>query len=151
MINLYGISNIFTTVTSVAIALFVYVKGYNNKISRMWSIFAVCVAIYGFGAYMASGSKDYESAFLWWQISYVGVIMLPALFIHFVFVFLDVKRFALVKVIYAVSFFILGTDIFSKDLFIGNVSLLFHNSKWFKPAWWVYPPGPLHIFYTLVF
>jgi len=149
MINLYGISNILTTITSMAMALFVYTKGYRSKLCKTWSIFAICVAIYGFGAYMASGSRNSLSAFFWWQISYIGVIMLPALFIHFVYVFLNIKRAYIIRIVYILSLIVLAADIFSKNLFVGNVSLLFTNSKWFTPAWWIYPPGPLHIFYTL--
>ncbi len=150
MVNLYGISNILTAIASTAMAVFVYIKGYRSKLCRIWSIFAICVAIYGFGAYMASGAKNYESAFFWWQVSYVGVILLPPLFVHFVYVFLESKRSILVLLVYIISIFLLAADIFSKDLFIGNVSLLFTDSTYFKEAWWVYPPGPLHVFYTLV-
>jgi signal transduction histidine kinase len=108
------------------------------------------VAIYGFGAYKATGAENYESAFFWWQISYIGVIMLPALFMHFVYEFLDIRRSVLIKIIYLICFVILFTDIFTPSIFLGQVSLKFQDSTIFTPAWWVYPPGPLHIFHTLV-
>lgn len=149
MIQLYGVSNIFGAVTNLAIALFVYLKGRGKKLAKIWSIFTLCVAIYGLGAFMAASAKDYDSAFLWWQISYVGVILLPVLFLHFVYVFLGVKRPVFLKVVYVITCVIWITNLTSKSLFIGNVSLLFVHSKLFKPAWWVYPPGPLHIFHTL--
>ena len=151
MLNIYGISNLLATFTSLGIAIFVYAKGYQHRITRIWAVFALCVATYSFGAYMASGAKSYDSAFFWWQVSYIGVIMLPALFVHFVYAFLNIKRSLFLKVIYVITFVILVTDVFTKNLFVGNVSLLFQNSKWFTPTWWIYPPGPVHIFYTLFF
>ncbi len=149
MIQLYGVTNLFASITNLAIAVFVLLKGRGSKLSQIWSVFAFCVAIYGLGAYFAAGAKNYEMAFFWWQFSYVGVVMLPPLFVHFVHIFLGVKRPSFIKVIYAVNLALLATDIFSKKLFIGHVSLLFQDLRWFSPAWWVYPPGPLHIFFTI--
>jgi len=149
MVNLYGISNLLAAITNSALAVFVYIKGYKSKLCRIWGIFTFCVAIYGFGAYKAAGADTYEAAFFWWQVSYVGVIMLPALFTHFVYTFLGIKKTNLVRIVYVLCFIILLADIFSKSLFVGHVSLKFQNSKWFSPAWWIYPPGPLHIFHTI--
>ncbi|MFA5143953.1 MAG: ATP-binding protein [Candidatus Omnitrophota bacterium] len=148
--NFYGLTNLIAAITNTVIGLFILIKGYKIRLCKIWGIFTLCVALYGWGAYKASGADSYESAFFWWQVSYVGVIMLPALFVDFVYRFLEIKRSSLVKVVYILCFLILATDILSKSLFIGHVSLKFNNSKWFTPAWWVYPPGPLHIFHTLV-
>ncbi|MFH1395421.1 MAG: ATP-binding protein [Candidatus Omnitrophota bacterium] len=151
MVNLYGISNLFGAITNLAIAAFVFVKGDKSKICKRWAIFTVSVAIYSFGAYMASGAANSNSAFFWWQFSYVGVIFIPILFMWFVYAFLGIKETRFIKMCFFLSFLILLTDIFSRDLFIGNVSLLFISSRYFQPAWWVYPPGPVQIFHTLVF
>lgn len=150
MIQLYGLSNLIGAVTNLAIALFVYVKSNRSKLSKVWALFTFCVAIYGFGAYMAVTAQNYDYAFFWWQVSYVGVILLPALFLHFVFSFLEIKKPILINTVYIVTFAIWIANILSKNLFIGHVTLLFTNSRIYKPAWWVYPPGPLHIFHTLV-
>jgi two-component system NtrC family sensor kinase len=140
-----------TAVTCLAIAILVYVKGAKNKINRIWSIFALGVAIYGFGGFKASTAKDPSAAFFWWQIAYIGVIMLPVLITHFIYSFLGINRPHFIKVIYFLNFIMLASDIFCKDLFVGHVSLFFVNSKWFKPAYFIYPPGPLHIIHTLLF
>lgn len=151
MIQLYGMTNFYAAITNTAIAVFVFLKGRKDKLCQIWAIFTFCVAIYGYGAYRAASAGDAADAFFWWQFSYVGVILLPPLFLHFVHTYLGIRRPLLVKAIYIFNFAILAADIFSKKLFIGNVSLLFTNSNWFAPAWWVYPPGPLHIFHTIVF
>jgi len=149
MLDFYGLSNLFATVTNLGIAFLVYTKGHNSKLARIWTLFTLCVAIYGFGGFMASGAKDYDSAFFWWRLSYVGVILLPAIFASFVYTFLETKRTFFLNTIYLVTAIVWLANIFSKTLFIGHVTLIFTDSKWFAPAWFVYPPGPLHIFHTV--
>lgn len=148
MVQLYGWSNLISAIANFSIALFVYIKGRGSKLSRIWTLFACSAVIYSFGGWMAVTAKNYDSAFFWWRFSYAGVILLPVLFMHLVYTFLDIKQRLFVKFIYAITLMIWLTNIFRRDLFIGHVTLLFTDSKWFKPAWWVYPPGPLHIFHT---
>lgn len=149
MVNLYGISNALTAVTSFAMCVLVAGKGGKVRLGRIWAVFAANVAIYGFGAFMASGAPDSSKAYFWWQVSYVGVIMLPPLFLHFVYAFLDLRKYYLLIAVYAVSFVVLAADVFIPGLFIGNVSMKFPDLRFFTPAWWVYPPGPLHVFYVI--
>jgi len=150
MLDFYGLSNLFATITNLGISFLVYTKGRSSKLAKIWAVFTLCVAIYGFGGFMASGAKNYDSAFFWWRFSYVGVILLPALFTHFVYTFLEIRRSVLVNIVYFMTIIIWFANIFSKSLFIGNVTLIFTDSKWFTPAWFVYPPGPFHIFHTIV-
>jgi len=98
---------------------------------------------------MATTAQNSISAFFWWQISYIGIICIPVLFMHFVYVFLEIKRVLLLKIVYLITLPIFLSNIFLEKIFVGNVSLLFTDSKWFTPAWWVYPPGPLLVFHTL--
>jgi len=149
MIPLYGISNLLTGITSLSMSIFVLVKGPKTKANKIWSILTFCVAIYGFGAYMVSLSPDAQSAFFWWQISYIGIIMIPVFFTHFTCSFLDIKRPRLLKIVYFITFALWILNIFRKDLFLGNVTLFFTNSKLFKPGYWVYPPSPLLYFFII--
>ena len=151
MIQLYGWSNLIGALLNLTVALFVYIKGHRAKLSKIWSIFAFSAVFYGFGAWLAVTAKDPKAAFFWWQVSHGGVILLPVLFTHFVFSFLNIKKPAFIRIMYVASFTILLIDILSKRLFIGHVKLLFENSKWFAQAWWVYPPGPVFVFFVIVF
>ena len=147
MINLYGISGILTGVTSLAIAIFVYTKGRRNKLNKLWALFAASVSIYGFGAYMVSIATSPAEGFFWWQVTLIGVILIPPLFIHFVYVFLNIKRPYIIKSAYLLTIMFLALDIFSKKLFIGNIKLLFTDSKWGPPIYWVRPPGFFYAFF----
>jgi hypothetical protein len=145
----YGISNILIMITSLAMSIFVFVRGPKTKANKIWSILTFCVAIYGFGAYMVSISEDPQSALFWWQIAYIGIILIPALFMHFTCSFLDIKHPGFMKIIYFITFALWILNIFRRDLFLGNVSLFFVDSKLFKPGYWVYPPSPLLYFFII--
>ncbi|MFC1549236.1 histidine kinase N-terminal 7TM domain-containing protein, partial [Candidatus Omnitrophota bacterium] len=112
-----------------------FIKGRKNRLCRLWSIFSFCVAIYGFGAYIAANSATEASAFTWWQVSHFGVILIPILFFHFIYTFLGYQNKRLINALYLIAAIFLFLDIFLKNLYIGNVSLLFTDSKYFKPAW----------------
>lgn len=151
MIPLYGISNLLIAITSTAISIFVFVKGPKTKTNKIWIVLTLTIAIYGFGAYMVSLSEDAKSAFSWWQFAYIGIIMIPVLFMHFVYSFLDIKRPVFLRTIYVFSLAMLLLNIFRKDIFLGKVSLFFADSKIFQPGYWIYPPSPFLLFYILVF
>jgi len=147
--NYYGISNLLAGITSLTMALFVLAKGHRHRLTKIWSFFSFSVAIYGFGAYMATLAKSASEGFFWWQISYVGVILIPLLFVIFIYEFLGIQDKKFIYFIGCCTLVFLISDVFLGKLFIGNSTLLFKNISWAKPAYWVYPPGPLHIFFTI--
>ena len=151
MSNLYGISGVLTGVTSLALAMFVYVKGFKNKLNRIWAIFATFVAIYGFGGYMVSIAGSVAKGFFWWQVTLIGVILIPALFLHFVYTFLRIKRPNVIRAVYFLTAIFLALDVLNKKLFVGNVKLLFFDVTWSKSLYWVRPPGPFYIGFIIVF
>ena len=149
MINLYGISCILTGITSLSLAIFVYVKGYRHRLARIWSVFAITATIYGFGAFMVTCAKDASEAFFWWQASYLGVILIPFLFVCLVYEFLGIRRPFIIKFIGLWTVLFLISNFFFKKLFINQCTLHFEGAKWIKPIYFVYPPGPL--LYVFIF
>ncbi|MCX5715494.1 MAG: ATP-binding protein [Candidatus Omnitrophica bacterium] len=147
--NLYGISSILTCITSLAMAVFVYVKGYKYRLARIWCGLATSAAIYGFGAYNVTLAKNAAEALLWWQISYVGVILTPFFFLCSVYEFLDIKRPLIIDTITLLTFLFLTVNFFCRKLFIHNCTLYFTGSKWVMPIYFVYPPGPLLMIFIL--
>lgn len=139
--NLYGISSILTGITGLGMAIFVYVKGYKNRLARIWSAFALSAAFYGFGALMVTYAKDAQQACFWWRISYIGVISLPFLFVCLVYEFLGIKRFYLIKFFGLWTSLFLIANFFFKNSFIKACTLYFTDIKWARPIYFVYPPG----------
>ncbi|MBM3246543.1 MAG: GHKL domain-containing protein [Candidatus Omnitrophica bacterium] len=147
--NLYGISSILTGVTSLSMAVFVYIKGYRNRLARLWSLFAVSAAFYGFGAAMVSYAKDAAKAFFWWQIAYIGIILLPFLFVCLVYEFLGIQHRFFIRLAAFLTLLYLASNFFFKKLFINSCTLYFTEMKWVTPVYFIYPPGPLLIFFII--
>lgn len=147
--NLYGLSNILTGVTSLALAIFVYIKGRKQQAAKMWSGLAASAAVYGFGAYMVSIAKDAREAFFWWQISYIGITLIPLFFVCFVYEFLGIRRPVFITLISLIALLFLGINFFFKALFIHECTLFFADIKWARPIYFVYPPGPLLKFFII--
>ena len=150
--NVYGISNIFIVVSSLSMGLFVYLKGYKYHFVKIWPIFAVSVAIYGFGAYMVTLAIDARQAIFWWKISYIGIITIPAVFLYFIYEFLHIKRPLVIKIYVFASVVFLTVNFFFEPLFLANAKLFFIDYGFVKPIYFIYPGGPLlFIFIVLYF
>ena len=135
--NIFGLSGLLVGISSISMSAFLFLKGRGKKINIIWAVYSFCVAIWGFGGLkIATISDNPSKAFLWWQITYTGIIFLPVLFYHFVSAFLNIKRRFFIAAIYIAAFVFLFFNYTSKELFIGSVKLMFSQ------FYWVNPPGP---------
>jgi len=104
----------------------------------------VSIAIWSFGIAMKTITLDGSWVIFWVKLLHAGAILLPVLFLHFIFVLLNYtrgeKRF--LKTIYVISciiFFSLFTKLFIKDVV-------------FKPPFGYYAvPGTAYHIFTLTF
>ncbi len=149
MINLYGISNILATFTSVTMSIFVFIKGYKYRMTRLWAFFSLSVATYGFGAYLVTTAHNTQEAVFYWQIAYIGIILIPFFFIFFIFEFLNIKHPLFFKINIILTSLFLFANFFSTKLFINNCTLYFEDIKWVTPIYFVFPPGFLLYFFII--
>src|SRR3989338_538684 len=140
--NLFAISGILAGMTSLGMALFIFIKG-KQPYHYLWGVFCVSVAFWGFGAYQIATAQSLQEGVFWWRIAYIGVIWIPLLFLHFVHLFLGLRNRALIAFIYVLGVFFsyvnLGTDIF-----INNARFLFDQFYYATPT-------PLFKVYTVLF
>ncbi|MDD2657996.1 MAG: ATP-binding protein [Candidatus Pacebacteria bacterium] len=150
--NLYGISSILTGITSLAMAVFVYIRGRKNKLALIWSAFAASASFYGFGAFMVTSANNSEQACFWWQLAYIGIILLPFLFVLLAYEFLNIRRPWIIKILGFCTFIFLAANFFFRNLFIKGCSLYFTDMPSVKPIYFVYPGGPLlYVFILFAF
>jgi signal transduction histidine kinase len=64
---------------------------------------AACLALWNLGVFGLRWTPDAGAALVWQRILHLGVIPIPALFYHYVLVFLELPRRRLLTVAYAVS------------------------------------------------
>ncbi len=65
--NMFALSGLLTGITSSSLGLFVYLKDRKSPLNRIWGIFALAVAAWGFGAYEIATASEPETALMWWR------------------------------------------------------------------------------------
>ena len=75
----------YAGVAITAIALFMYATGFNyrDRIVQTFGLIMACVALIYTGETMANVSNRPEYIQLWLQLRWVGLMMLPAVYLHF--------------------------------------------------------------------
>ncbi len=142
--NPFALSGLLTGITSSVLALVVYAKAPDRRPNRLWALFALAVAVWGFGAYRIAITTHAPTALLWWKIAHIGVIFIPILFLHFNYVFLNIRRIRLILLTYACGIGFLLANLLT-DWFIKDVRLVFGSFYYDSP------PGPLYPYFVLFF
>lgn len=141
--NLFALSGLLIGITSSSLGLFVYLKDRKNPLNRIWGIFALAVAAWGFGAYEIATTLEPETALMWWRLTHVAVILIPVFFFHFVYEFLGLKQKLAILIIYAIGLAFLFLNL--TDLFIRSTRFVF-NSFYYDS-----PPGPVYPYFVAFF
>lgn len=121
--NFFAITGILITLTAFIESIIMFYKG-REKIHFLWGIFIFAVMIWGVGVILIANSKDPALSSLYWKLSYVGVVFMPAFLIHFTFTFLKIKKRILITFLYFLSIFFVYL-LFFTDLFIYEVDFVF--------------------------
>ncbi|MCG3175801.1 MAG: Adaptive-response sensory-kinase SasA [Candidatus Omnitrophica bacterium] len=142
--NWFGLSGLLTGLSCTAMGLWVYRKNPHKPLNRIWSIFCVSVAVWGYGVVAISCAQERETAHLYWKLAYTGVFFIASLFYHFVVIFLGLDRRATVRWGYGISvFFVL---INASDLILPDVHKLFDGFWYANPTGPLFPAFALHFF-----
>lgn len=141
--NPFGVIGLVIGITNIAIGLLVYAYDRKSRNNQLWSLFAVSVAIWGFGSYIISITDDSASALMWWKLTHVGVILIPFSFLVFAYSFLEIKnRFVSWFSVIISAFFIYLT--FTSQLIVSV-------RKVFDSFYYDGPPTPLYSFFVACF
>ncbi len=134
MLNLFMLSNVFLSVTSIFLAVFVFFKNRRSKLNYLWALTSLGVATWSFGISRIVISESVKEAWLWNYFLYMGAIFIPIFFYHFTLVLLKKeksKKFSLiVGYLLCLAFQILNyTKYFVKD-----VPPKFMFNHWVEPG-----------------
>jgi len=107
----------------------------------VFAYLAACLALWNLGVFGLRWSAEADTALLWQRILHVGVIPIPALFYHYVLVFLELPRRRLLVAGYALGGGFLALS--ATPAFMGGV----RETAWgFVPA-----AGPLYTAFVVFF
>lgn len=115
----------------------------------LWGCFCIAVAIWAGGFYVVTLTDDPDIARIWWKISFVGLILNPFLFYHFIAEFVGdafYKRYtiAISAMMYSLGLILVGLNL-TTNLFIDKMTLLYGQ------FYYDVPPGILHPYFTVLF
>ncbi len=128
--NAFALSSLLILIFCTAIGIFVYCRGKDNKAAKVFSFFCFVTIIWAFGGYKVATTTSYKIAFFWWQIAFIGVILCPVVYAHFIFVFLNTNNKRLIFLIYLFATIFIAIDLFAASSFLGSLKFVFNQFYW---------------------
>ena len=92
---LYGIANLLTSIASISLGLFVFLKS-RGRTRKIFLIFTFIIGGWAFGTFKLCSSVDSTSAMFWSRVLHAFAIFIPPLFLHWILDFLEIKKRKLV-------------------------------------------------------
>jgi len=154
--NLFALSGLLTGVLSLPVAVLVFLKQRRTFLNKIWILFVLSVSVWGFGCYMMASATDKKTAFLWYRIAHIGVILIPITIYHFIDLFLKLSNKIRLKLIYIVgiTFFLANILDLAKSFFYPDAKnyLIIAHMKWIFDSFYMdTPPGPMYTFFVFFF
>src|SRR3989344_607757 len=140
-------SAILVTISMAILSGMMFILG-KERTHHMWGIFCAAVTIWIGGFYGATAFQDPGMAELWWKISYIGVILIPFTFFHFIIEFTNVaysKKFKWITLtlLYIAAIIFIFIDL-STNLIVDGVKFLFGELYYGQP-------GTLHPYFMVLY
>lgn len=124
------------------LGMFIYFKQKHSPITLSISFLAFVSFIWLFFYSISYSVSVKETAFLLQKIGYTGIILIPVMWLSFIFSFMNVKFYKRIITIYSLLSFIFVISLWTTDYFVSGV---------YKYFWGYYPKaGILHPFYLLL-
>ena len=86
-INIYSIPPLAASLVNLFLVGLVLGKGYKNRVNQVWGFLSFCLAIWSFGTFMLYISPNSVAATTWLKLYNVGLVLIPATFVHFALAF----------------------------------------------------------------
>lgn len=142
--NAFALSGLLTGLTSMAFGYFVYVKGRQRSVNRLWFFFTLTVGVWGWGSLWIGVASTPADALWAWRVAFAcGVVWIPILFAHFVYVFCEIpaSRFLIASYLHGAVFVPLAFT----DWFFSGVRYVFSSFYYSTPGavfpyfvvWWM--------------
>jgi signal transduction histidine kinase len=101
--SLFSLSCILTGIVSLLFGLFVVANHPQAKVNRLWGFVSLSVALWSIGLGLVTNTADYADAVSWLRVHYLGAILIPVFFLHFVFALLKKKHPFILRGVYGLA------------------------------------------------
>ena len=133
MLTIFSFSSTCVLITSLLLAFIILWKGRRNQLSTLWACFCIGTSMWGLGGFIFSTNTSPELILLGWQIGYMGVIMTPPIYYHFVYEFLGLKKIYQKLVLFLAYIFALIFEIFvvfAPKYFFSDFRYIYNEFYW---------------------
>lgn len=140
-------SSLLSALSITVLSLMMFVLG-KTRMHYLWGVFNAAVALWVGAFYMVTMSTTSETALWWWKVSYLGVILIPFTFYHFVLEFVNISKLNAYKytkliLLYGVAGVFIVFDLNSNAI-IEGVQFLFGEFFYGRP-------GYLHPYFSALY
>jgi signal transduction histidine kinase len=130
---------------NLSLAVIALLRNPSSRLNRVFAYFVGALAVWNIGVFMLRRSADAPAALFWEVVIHAGIVLVPALYYHFVLIFLEVsvlhRRSLLLTYAAALGFSVINLT--GTDLFMRGVT---------RTAWgWAPAAGPLYLPFVLYF
>jgi len=88
-VTLHVLLPLAALVLNISLVVLCVLRNPGSRLNRVFAYFGSAMALWNFGVFMLRRAPDVAAAWRWEVVIHVGVIVLPALYYHFVLIFLD--------------------------------------------------------------
>jgi hypothetical protein len=146
-ITITGWAAVLVTLSMAVLTVMMFMLG-KERIHYVWGWFCLIVTVWIGAFYGAVISTDPDMAEFWWKVSYVGIILIPFGFMHFVIEFTNIInskwfKYILLTILYFVSSIFIYLNL-KTDLIVSGVKFLFGEFYYGQP-------GLLHPYFMVLF
>ncbi len=87
--NNFAISALLTSLTTLFLALFVFIKNPKAKLNRIFTLYSLCIAVWSFFVSIHGFTRNQATSLFAAHALHIGAASIPVTFVHFVMVFLN--------------------------------------------------------------
>ncbi len=143
--DLFSLSSLITAVLSLLFGFFLLYRNRRAIDSKIWALVCFGVFVWQIGLFFELISDTEQQALFWNKVLYIGAILIPIFYYHFVCALLRQikKKKILITLGYFIATFFIYFNIFTL-LFVSGVPPAFNFKFWVEP-------GPLYYPYFVYF
>lgn len=143
--TLHNLLPLAAFVLNLSLAVIALLRNPSSRLNRVFAYFVGALAVWNIGVFMLRRSADAPTAVFWEVVIHAGIVLVPALYYHFVLIFLEVtvlhRRSLLLT--YAAALMFGAINLTGSELFMRGVT---------RTAWgWAPATGPLYLPFVLYF
>ncbi len=129
-----GLTGIINFISSISLGAYVLISNRRSLQNRSYFLFNLSIGVYSFGYFMWQLAKDSNGAFFWFQILFMGVILINMMYLQFVFTLLNMVKEKKNLLIFSAALNLIFIFMNFGTLFYSGLEPRYHFGFWPVPT-----------------